>query len=146
MSRKAAAAIPRDPTVIHDGEIVGKDAFRLVFDDFLRRMEPVKAHTKVRELTARIETGEGKIDVVEAAGNPNDPRLTPAYELLATLRAERSALYREWIVPHYVMHAVWLILDQAESKLWPITDVGSISVRLPGILTVSVQVQTEPPF
>ena len=148
MARKAAGSIPRDPTVIHDGEIVGKDAFKLVFDDFLRRMEPVKAHTKVRDLAVRIEKGMSKLGNVRAAGKmaDHDPRIIAAEDLILSLQAERLALYREWIVPHYVMHAVWLILDQAESKLWPITDTGSVSVRLPGILTVTVQVQTEPPF
>ena len=156
MARKAAGSIPRDPTVIHDGEIVGKDAFKLVFDDFLRRMEPVKAHTKVRDLAVRIELGEAKTAKALAAvgypgGVPNGPlrpngALGEALALLDALRVERQALYREWIVPHYVMHAVWLILDQAESKLWPITDQGSVSVKLPGILTFTVQVQTEPPF
>jgi len=153
MARKAAGSIPRDPTVIHDGELIGKDSFKLVFDDFLRRMEPVKAHTKVRDLTARIELGEAKTEKaliaagypVEGDSKPGGP-LGEALALLGKLRAERQELYRDWIVPHYVMHAVWLILDQAESKLWPITDQGSVSVKLPGILTVSVQVQTEPPF
>ena len=148
MGRKAAGSIPRDPTVIHDGEIVGKDAFRLVFDDFLLRMEPVKAYTKVRDLTARIELGEAKIVRAETIDGMDiaDRRLIGACELLATLRAERLALYRDWIVPHYVMHSVWLILDQAESKTWPLTEAGTVSVRLPGILTLTVQVRTEPPF
>jgi len=156
MARKAAGSIPRDPTVIHDGELIGKDSFKLVFDDFLRRMEPVAPHTKVRDLAVRIALGEAKTaKALTAAGYPegvpNGPlrpngALGEALALLDKLRAERLALYRDWIVPHYVMHSVWLILDQAESKTWPLTEAGTVSVKLPGILTLTVQVQTEPPF
>ena len=148
MVRKAAGSIPRDPTVIHDGEIMGKVAFKLVFDDFLRRMEPIAPHTKVRDLAVRIEKGMSKLGNVRAAGKmaDHDPRIIAAEDLILSLQAERLALYREWIIPHYVMHSIWLILDQSEDKSWPITAVGVIAVKLPGILTVTVQVQTEPPF
>jgi len=153
MGRKTATAIPRDPTVIHDGEIMGKVAFKLVFDDFLRRMEPIAPHTKVRDLAVRIALGEAKTaKALAAAGYPVEGDSKPggplgeALALLGKLRAERLAFYRDWIVPHYVMHSIWLILDQAEEKAWPLTEAGTVSVRLPGILTVSVQVQTEPPF
>lgn len=149
MARKARTAVApsTDGLVIAGGEPIGRETFQREFDALLRRMEPVSPYTKARDIAERMRTGEGKVNEALAKGMPSDdPRLVKASLLLDVLKVQLTDIQRTWIIPHSIMHWIWLIVNGSEVADWPITEAGTVSVTLPGILRISARVEPEPPF
>jgi hypothetical protein len=119
--------------------------FQAQFNDLLRRMETERPHSKVRELGERITVGSEKIAKARAAGVDAE-KLSAAEVILAGLKAERDRLNRDFVVPHGLMYLIWYALDQNGTNRWPLAGDGTITVHLPGIMSISVTVPAETPF
>jgi len=132
------------PFAVGTDAVLGRDAFMARFNDLLRRIEKAAPHKAARELEHRIAEGERKI--AAAAGKVPAEKIQAATMQLNHLKAELVKLHREYIVPHNVLHMLHYLLDLNGRQKWPHTDTGVLTVKLPGIIEVSVEVPTEPPF
>jgi len=126
--------------------ILGRVAFHHRLTELIAALDKVHAHKTARELEERIKTGEAKIAAAKEKLGEGDARVAEAEGVLFGLKAELRALYVDYIVPHHVLHMIHYLLDHNDRTHWPISASGVISVNLPGVLSVSVEVPTDLPF
>lgn len=144
--KEAAAQAAVAASVMGGGAVLGRVAFMHSMNDLISKIDKAAPHKLARELEARIATGADKIKAAEVKYGEDYPALVEARETLAGLKAELTALHRDYIVPHHVMHMLHYLLDLNDRQAWPITGNGVISVTLPGVITMSVEVSTALPF
>lgn len=123
---------------------LGRVAFMHAMTEFIKRLDTAKAHKAARDLEVRIESGEDKIKA--AMGKAPLDALAAANLKLNDLKAELLALRRDYIVPHYMIATLHSLLDTNDRQGWPITSPGVISINLPGVFSMAVEVPTGLPF
>jgi hypothetical protein len=145
-AREKAVASLTDKKFDGSELILGRVAFMLRMNELLKAMEKAAPHKNARELEERIRLGTAKIDAARRSSKAPADKLAEAEAILAGLKAEVRALYVDYIVPHHVLHMIHYLLDHNDRTAWPISAPGVISVKLPGVLSVSVEVPTDLPF
>jgi len=114
-------------------------------DGLIKRLDKAAAHKTARELEVRINAGQDKIKA--ASGKAPEDALRAAQTKLDGLKAELLALRRDLIVPHYMLVTIHSLLDANDRQNWPIDAPGVISINLPGVFSMAVEIPiAEIPF
>jgi hypothetical protein len=119
-------------------QVLGRVAFMHAMNELLKRIEKEAPHKAARELENRIAAGEDKIKTAQDKAS--------VQQKIDGLKADLTRLNRDYTIPHYVLYMIHALLDLNDRQAWPLTSMGTISVNLPGIINMAVEVSTELPF
>jgi len=124
---------------------LGRVAFMSAMNELIKKLDTAKAHKTARELEVRIESGQDKIKA--AFGKAPEDALRAAQTKLDGLKAELLTLRRDLIVPHYMVATIHSLLDANDRQNWPLTAPGQITINLPGVFNMAVEIPiAEIPF
>ena len=123
-------------------EEITREQFRAQHEAALKLTEKAKPFGRLRELRDRIANGERKLSAAEARGvSADDEAYKAGLVKLSAYRAEAKQLVRDHQIPHFALAMVHHFLQASEG--WGLPVGSTISVKLPGIFSVTVDVANQ---